>query len=192
MGGLLRTVAGILGSGGHGRDGEPATSAQLYFPFSVAMNSQLRKLFIADNWNHAIRLLNLATGTLTTVAGTLGTYGLAGNGGRATWAQLHSPMGLAVDSYHRRVYIADASNHAIRRLAVSNDVRFVNFSFDTVAPDTMSPQPDVNLSNSSNATSALGTNRSLASAPVSSVHTKSPTDPTLNDTNSSNVSFTLI
>jgi hypothetical protein len=123
--GTLSTVAGVLASPGHMGDGEPATSAQLYFPFGVAVNSAARHVYIADNWNHAVRLLNLVTGTLTTVVGKLGMYGRSGDGGRATLAQLHSPMGLAVDASHRRVYISDASNHIVRRLAVANDVRGV-------------------------------------------------------------------
>merc|ERR1712048_670557 len=123
--GILSTIAGILGSGGRSGDGDPATSAQLYFPYGVTLARAAQQLFVADNWNHAVRRVDLVTGLMTTIAGVLGFYGLAGDGGRADWAQLHSPMGVAVDSNGRMLYVADASNHVVRLVALYNDVRIV-------------------------------------------------------------------
>ncbi|WP_299542533.1 RICIN domain-containing protein, partial [uncultured Streptomyces sp.] len=53
--------------------------------------------------------------TISTVAGT-GTAGFGGDDGPATSAQLNSPFGLAVDCVDT-LYIADYSNHRIRRIA---------------------------------------------------------------------------
>merc|ERR1712048_384763 len=80
-------------------------------------------LYIADNQNHAVRRVDLATGLLTTAAGVLGSYGHAGDHGRATRAKLYSPTDVAVDAMARNMYIADSSNHAVRIVAVTNDVR---------------------------------------------------------------------
>merc|ERR1712083_1111600 len=103
--------------------GDPGTLAQLYFPYSVTVASTARQLFIADNWNHAVRRLDLNTGLLTTSVGVLGSYGFSGNNGRGDWSQLHSPMSIAVDAEGRQLYVADAHNHAVRRVMLSDDVR---------------------------------------------------------------------
>lgn len=121
--GVISRLAGVPRSGGHSGDGDPALSARLNFPASVAVAPAARQLFIADNFNHAVRQVDLTTGLITVVAGMLGSNGLKGDWGRAGWAQLHSPRGVAVDEHGRRVYIADASNHAVRLAALSNDVR---------------------------------------------------------------------
>jgi sugar lactone lactonase YvrE len=56
-----------------------------------------------------------AGGVLETVAGT-GTSGFAGDGGPASAAQLSYPAGLAFDAAGN-LYIADSSNHRIRKIA---------------------------------------------------------------------------
>jgi hypothetical protein len=65
-----------------------------------------------------IRLLTIATGIITTVAGT-GTAGYSGNGGAATSAMLNVCRGIAVNSAGV-YYIADFSNNRIR--TVTNGV----------------------------------------------------------------------
>lgn len=120
---ILTTVAGVLGSGGREGDGNQATTAQLYFPYSVAVDAPAEQLYIADNWNHAIRLVDLATGLLTTLAGVVGSYGTAGDLGRANQALMHFPQGLLMDTEARRLYVADSGNHAIRLVALSDEVR---------------------------------------------------------------------
>ena len=67
---------------------------------------------------HRVRKL-LPAGTLVTVPGT-GTRGSSGDGDPATWAQLDTPRGLALDS-SGNLYIADTNNNRIRR--VSRDGR---------------------------------------------------------------------
>ena len=58
--------------------------------------------------------------TVTTVAGT-GTAGFSGDGSAATSAQLNAPYGVAADA-DGNLYIADGSNHRIRRVDVSTGV----------------------------------------------------------------------
>ncbi len=61
-------------------------------------------------------MFQLSTGgLLTTVAGT-GTPGYSGDGGMATAAQVAYPAGLAV-GFDGSLYIADSSNHAVRRIS---------------------------------------------------------------------------
>jgi uncharacterized protein (TIGR03437 family) len=110
--GVITTVAGGGASLG---DSGPATSAQLYFPAGVAVDSA-GNLYIGDSNNNRIR--KVTNGVITTVAGD-GTWGYSGDNGPATSAQLSGPYGIAVDSAGN-LYIADRMNNRIRK--VSNGV----------------------------------------------------------------------
>jgi uncharacterized protein (TIGR03437 family) len=109
--GLLTTIAGTAVSGYNG-DGIPANTAQLNLPFHLAVDAA-NDLYIADQSNHRIRKVTTSTGLITTVAGT-GIAGLSGDGGAPTSAQLAFPAAVALDAAGN-LYIADASNHRIRR-----------------------------------------------------------------------------
>jgi sugar lactone lactonase YvrE len=108
-GGVISTVAGN-GTTGFSGDGGPATSAQLYHPEGVAVDSA-GNLLIADSSNNRIRMVNSA-GVISTVAGN-GYGGFGGDGTSATSAQLNGPTGVAVDS-KGNLLIADYNNHRIR------------------------------------------------------------------------------
>ena len=112
--GTITTVAGTLGQPGSSGDGGPATSALLNFPTGIALDGA-GNLFIADSGNNAVREVNLSTGTITTVAGTLGVSGSSGDGGPATGAKLNFPAAVAVDS-QGDLFIADANNNAVREV----------------------------------------------------------------------------
>lgn len=114
--GLIETAAG-QGAAGYAGDGGPAKDAHLRAPrgLALALNGDL---FIADTGNHAIRRLAIATGILTTVAGT-GALGFSGDGGAAVLAQLDAPEGLGVGPAGD-LYIADTGNRRIRRLEVES------------------------------------------------------------------------
>jgi uncharacterized protein (TIGR03437 family) len=108
--GIITTVAGNGGYGFSGDNG-PATSAQLYDPYGVAVDSA-GNLYIADTLNGRIR--KVSNGVITTIAGN-GTYGFSGDNGPGTSAQLSRPYGVAVDAAGN-VYVADRDNNRIRVL----------------------------------------------------------------------------
>jgi hypothetical protein len=110
--GIIKTVAGN-GVGLFGGDGGPATSANLHNPTGVAVFGNF--LYIADNQNNRIRMVNLSTGVISTVAGT-GAAGSGGDGGPATSAQLNGPYGVAVDTTGN-LYVADTNNNRIREVS---------------------------------------------------------------------------
>jgi len=109
--GVITTVAGN-GTRGYSGDGGPATSAQLAYPQSVAVDSA-GNLYIADTSNSCIR--KVANGVITTVAGN-GEFGFSGDNGPATSAQFNGPTGVAVDS-GGNLYIADQPNQRIRKVS---------------------------------------------------------------------------
>jgi sugar lactone lactonase YvrE len=112
--GVITTVAGNGTSGASG-DNIPATTAQLNWPYGVAVDSA-GNLYIANTYNN--RVCKVSNGIITTVAGT-GTHGFSGDNGPATAAQLSWPDGVVVDSAGN-LYIADTDNNRIRK--VSNGV----------------------------------------------------------------------
>jgi len=120
--GIITTVAGS-GQYGYTGDGGFATSATLSGPDGVAVDSA-GNLYIADTYNNVIRKVTASTKTISTVAGTgpkgnVYSGGYSGDGGPATSAKLHSPLGVAVDTAGN-IYIADWLNHAIREVTVGN------------------------------------------------------------------------
>jgi len=113
--GIITTVAGN-GSGGYSGDDGPATSASLKKPHAVCIHkaSAPAYLVIADPSNHRIREVNLKTGIITKVAGTLWS-GYNGDNRLAKSARLYYPFGVHVDASHN-TYIADTYNHRIRKV----------------------------------------------------------------------------
>lgn len=107
--GSVITVAGLSGSPG-GEDGAPG-EARFRFPSAIAIGDD-GAIYVADTGNHAIRKV-LFDGSVETIAGKSGVGG--DSNGIGTAARFTSPHGLAIDS-SGVIYVADTSNHAIRRI----------------------------------------------------------------------------
>jgi sugar lactone lactonase YvrE/PKD repeat protein len=115
MSGIISTVAGD-GTWGYSGDGGDATSAELGYPFRVTVDSS-GNLYIADENNNCIRMVNKSTSIISTVAGN-GTQGYAGDGGAATSAELNCPTDVALDGIGN-FYIADFRNNRIRKIILN-------------------------------------------------------------------------
>ncbi len=116
--GIITTFAGTGGSGFNG-DYIPATEAQLNAPRGVTVDPSGNNLYIVENGGHRIRKINLATGIITTVAGT-GLAGSTGDGGSATAAQLNAP-GFAVFDSSGNLYISEVNGQRIRKVVPGSD-----------------------------------------------------------------------
>ncbi len=114
----ITTVAGT-GTPAFGGDGASAIAAQLHGNFGIAFDGS-GNLYIADTGNHRIRKVTLATGVISTVAGT-GVSGFSGDGGAATAAKLNNPSGVVIDASDN-IYIADQLNHRIRMVDASTGI----------------------------------------------------------------------
>jgi hypothetical protein len=112
--GIINTVAGN-GIYGYSGDGGPATAAEMsiYGIFVDALNN----LYIADDDNNRIRMVNTA-GIISTIVGN-GTIGFSGDGGQATASELHNPYDVAVD-VAGNLYINDKGNARIRKVCFNN------------------------------------------------------------------------
>ncbi len=112
--GTITTVAGSSSGGpgsGYCCDGGPATSALLYEPTGVALDST-GNLYIADKFNNRIR--KVSGGIITTVAGS-GRFdtGFTGDNGPATQAGLSHPYTLVLSS-SGNLYLADTDASRVR------------------------------------------------------------------------------
>ena len=124
--GTINTLAGT-GTAGFMGDGGPASAAELYLPFGVAVDRN-RNVYIADGQNNRIRKVS-ATGTISTVAGN-GTGGYAGDGMAANTAEINNPEGVAVDTFGN-LFICDNGNSRIRKVNGS-------FIISTICGDSLS------------------------------------------------------
>ena len=85
------------------------STAQFYYPCDVAVDSE-GNVYVTDTLNNRIQKIT-TNGVVSTLAGS--TRGFAD--GTGTAAQFYYPYGVAVDS-SGNVYVADFSNHRIRKI----------------------------------------------------------------------------
>ena len=102
---LIDTVAG---------NGNPAIVGQ---PFGVQFGPDDR-LYICEVGNHRILRLDMASGKLTTTAGT-GEAGYSGDGGPAMNARLNEPYEVRFDQ-RGNMYFVEMRNHLVRRVAAED------------------------------------------------------------------------
>ena len=111
-------VLEVVGSGEQGfRDG-PSGAAQFDSPQGLAFDPQGDAVFVADTNNHAIRRIDLASGDVTTVAGT-GAKGWPPRAGPALETDLNSPWHVVAGN--GRLYIAMAGTHQVWSLDLDDD-----------------------------------------------------------------------
>jgi len=104
--GVVTTLAGSAGQSGS-TDGT-GTAARFYNPFHITTDGTY--LYFADQSNHTIRKLTIASGLVTTLAGSAGFAGSSDGTGSA--ARFNYPAAVTTDG--NKLYIADSHNHTIR------------------------------------------------------------------------------
>ena len=118
-GDTIYTIAGN-GTAGYNGDNITATSAEIYAPSAITIDS-VGNIFFADGNNNRIRKIS-TSGTITTIAGN-GMDGCAGDNGDPLFAEFSQPNSAAIDKWGN-IYIGDGYNHRIRfiryNVAVTN------------------------------------------------------------------------
>ena len=112
------TIVTVAGDGQwlYTGDGAAAIDSSIFLPGGVAVDPA-GNFYIADSGNNRIRFVNVTTGLITTVAG-LGSPSSANDGGNAVDAGISDPGALLLDGAGD-LYIADSSNHAVRKLSLA-------------------------------------------------------------------------
>lgn len=107
--GVVSTVAGRADASPTCAFGGPVASTPLGEPSGIVVVGT--DVYFADTRCHVVR--RIANGTVTTVAGELGSPGLDDDGELATDTKLDGPTALAADAAGR-LLIADTNNHKVR------------------------------------------------------------------------------
>lgn len=109
--GIISTVAGT-GTAGFSGDGGPASSAKIFAPVGLVLDTN-GVLYFADNHNNRIRRID-ASGNISTIAGT-GGMGFSGDGGLAIAATLFYPIGMRMNT-SGQLFFAENGNRRVRKL----------------------------------------------------------------------------
>lgn len=109
--GAVTTLAGSAGTPGS-TDGVGSTAL---FGTVFGIASDGTNLFVADTDNNTIRKIVIATGSVTTLAGSAGQIGKTD--GTGTTARFNSPVGITTDGIC--LYIADSRSDSIRKLIIA-------------------------------------------------------------------------
>ncbi|MFK7924714.1 MAG: PKD domain-containing protein [Bacteroidia bacterium] len=113
---LVTTIAGqaeVIGN----TDGQALSQALFNNPHGIAIDGRGR-LYIADRWNHKVRMMDTQTGLVTTLAGT-GQIGA--DNGPGNVARFYEPWGITCDN-DGNVYVADTKNYLIRKIDTLGNV----------------------------------------------------------------------
>ena len=128
--GIITTVAGT-GEKGFAGDGLSAKEAKFDGTFGIALGPSHDKLYIADLNNRRVRMLDLKSGVVTTVAGN-GQSSEPEDGSQAAQSPLVDPRAVAVDSAGN-LYILERRGNALRVVDKQGRIRTV------VRPGSVSP-----------------------------------------------------
>ncbi len=111
--GRMTLIAGTPGVRGFGGDGGPATKAQLASPHSIAIDTAKGHLYVADIGNNRIRMIDLSTGIIDTIAGN-GEKVPPVDGQIATGKPMIEPRALYIRN--RDLWIALRNGHSVWRM----------------------------------------------------------------------------
>lgn len=106
-------ITALAGSGSKGARNGMGSIASFDYPMGIALDAG--NLYVADTNNNSIRRIIIATGEVTTLAGS----GMLGStNGNGVMASFNTPMGIS--THGGNLYVADSDNHLIRRIVIAS------------------------------------------------------------------------
>ncbi|XP_070538626.1 uncharacterized protein [Ptychodera flava] len=114
--GEVTTLAG----GSKGLKNGKGRGATFYHPAGVTVDPDGYRLFVADHYNHVIRIIDLSDGMVTTFVGS-GKPGFVD--GLGTQAMLNYPEGMAYDAEYQILYVVEFDNNCIRTVSKEGEVK---------------------------------------------------------------------
>lgn len=87
-------------------------NAKLQHPLGVAWDKKRNLLYVADSYNHKIKVVDPKTKSCITLAGTGDTNNVTGS--NFTESTFNEPGGLCVGENGQLLYVADTNNHQIK------------------------------------------------------------------------------
>lgn len=115
---VVKRVAGVLNSAGY-KDGA-RLEALFNFPQGLALSTDASLIYVADSANNKVRVVDLTTGLVSTLAGgdLLGGH----EDGVASRAKFLLPTGLSLHPSGALLAVADRQNHKIRLVALPSGI----------------------------------------------------------------------
>lgn len=109
--GAVTTFAGITGASGSANG--TGSAARFNKPFGITTDGAF--LYVTDSGNNTVRKIALATGAVTTLAGTAGVKGFLDRTGAA--AKFNNPTGITIDD-GINLFLTDSGNNVIRKVVI--------------------------------------------------------------------------
>ena len=111
------------GSKSYAGDGGPASGATYNGMHNCALlqGTPPGQLLIADSWNHCVRMIDLKSNRVSTLAGT-GEEGFSGDGADATKARFNFVMCITLSPDETKLHVTDLKNRRIRELELRSNV----------------------------------------------------------------------
>ncbi len=119
----VTAFAGVPGKRAYGGDGGPAVKAKFSGVFCIAFNPSKTKMYVVDLNNRRVRMVDMKTKIVTTIAGN-GKRGVPKDGADAKTSPLVDPRAVAADS-KGNVYILERGGHALRVVNPKGKIRTV-------------------------------------------------------------------
>ncbi len=113
-------VSTVAGRAFPGSNDGVGSSAGLYAPKALALSPDGKTLYVSDSGNNMIRKIDLATGTVSTVAGK-GALASGSDDGIGAAASFREPRGLAITPDGSILYVADTKNNLIRKVILATN-----------------------------------------------------------------------
>lgn len=132
----ITTVAGT-GAAGYSGDGGLAVKATFKGIFAIDISPRGDRLYIADLSNRRVRMVDLKSGIVTTIAGN-GKKGIPADGAVAAESPLEDPRAVAADE-RGNVYILERQGNALRVVDAKGKIRTL-IRPGSIQPDLKGPK----------------------------------------------------